>query len=208
MDDMHGTEALRQALLAARERGTPLRIERHGLEDASAHSRGIVVDVSPELVLLQQITERVDLDGFEVLRLEDVTGLETEWRASRFLQRALELKDQRPKRPAGPIDLAGMREAVTSANAAYPLIVVQREATLPDELSIGRIREETWAGFRLHWMNTTAGWEWDDELYQWSAITRLEFGNEYETTLAMVAEADGARPPEHPDDGIDPDDDE
>ena len=36
--------------------------------------------------------------GVEVLRLEDVTGLETEWRASRFLQRALELKGQQQTR--------------------------------------------------------------------------------------------------------------
>ncbi len=195
--------ALRRDLLAAKERGTPVRIARDEL-DEDVYSEGLVVDVSPRLVLLNQISHRIHLDGFEVLRLEDVTEVTTEWRARRFVERALELKGQARKTPAGPIDLAGMREAVLSANAAYPVIVIDREKDWPGEAAIGRIREEVRGGFRLHWITPAARWKWDGTPYRWAEVTRLEFGNEYEQTLAMVAEADGSRPAEHPRDGLDP----
>jgi hypothetical protein len=199
--------ALRRDLLAAKERGTPVRIERHGLEDEEMYREALVVDVSPTLVLLNRISDRLDLDGFEVLRLADVTGVQTEWRTKRFLERALELKGQVRKSPAGPIDLAGMREAVTSANAAYPVIVVDCEEFMFGDPPVGRIREEVPRGFRLHWLTPEARWELDGTPYRWADVTRLEFGNEYERMLAMVADADGARPAEHPRDGIDPYDD-
>ncbi len=195
---------LRRDLLAARERGTPVRIERHGLEDQEMFSEGLVVDASSTLLLLNQVTDHATLDGFEVLRLADVTGVKTEWRARRFVERALELKGQARKTPAGPIDLAGMREAVRSADAAYPLIVIEREEAWPGEADIGRIREEVRGGFHLHWMAPIARWEWNGMPYRWTEVTRLQFGNEYEQTLAMVAEADGSRPARHPGDGIDP----
>jgi hypothetical protein len=195
--------ALRRDLLAAKERGTPVRIDRDDLDDES-YSEGLVVDVSPRLVLLNRITDAAALDGFEVLRLEDVTKVTTEWQARRFVERALELKGQARKTPAGPIDLAGMREAVVSANATYPLVVIDREDDpLLGDTAVGRIREEVHGGFRLHWMTPAARWEWDGTPYRWAEVTRLQFGNEYEQTLAMVAEADGSRPAEHPRDGLD-----
>jgi len=204
MAEKREVAAFRRDLLAAKERGTPVRIERDDLDDA--YSEGYVVDVSPKLVLLNQVSDRIHLDGFEVLRLADVSRVVTEWPARRFVERALELKGQAPKQPAGPIDLAGMREAVMSANAAYPLIVIDREETWTGETSVGRIREEVPRGFNLHWITPAARWRWDGTPYQWKEVTRLEFGNEYEETLAMVADADGSRPAEHPRDGIGLDD--
>jgi len=204
--EKRGAAARHRDLLAAKERGTPVRIERDDL-DEDGYSVGFVVDVSRKLVLLNQVSNRVHLDGFEVLRLADVTRVVTEWPSRRFVERALELKGQTPKTPAGPIDLAGMREAVVSANAAYRLIVIDREEDWGGETAVGRIREEARGGFQLHWITPGARWRWDGTPYQWKEITRLEFGNEYEETLAMVADADGSRPAEHPGDGIGPGDD-
>jgi hypothetical protein len=71
---------------------TLVQIARSRIEDHA--SVGYVIDVSDKLVLLHQVSDRIDLDGFEILRIRDITTVETDFHRREFLERALDLKSQ------------------------------------------------------------------------------------------------------------------
>lgn len=176
-----------KVLRQARNGKNLVRIGRHRLEDAAVFSIGYVVDVSGIAVLLNKVSDRIDLDGFEVLRLADVTSCARRFPESGFYRRALELKGIQPQLPVAPIDLSTVRTAIRSINEHYPLVVIHREAIEPDECAIGRLALEGEASFTLRWMTPVAKWVADRRRYRYRDITRVEFGSEYENTLALVA---------------------
>jgi hypothetical protein len=157
------------------------------LEEASVYSVGLLIDFSPELILLNKVSDRIDLDGFEMLRVADVTSLSQRFHRDAFYRRALRLKNLSAQRPAGVIELTNMQTALRSVEGSYPLIVVSCEAVAPDEVDIGRLASVTDDVFTLRTMSTRGRWMTDRTRYRFDDVTRVEFGGEYEMTLALVA---------------------
>jgi len=163
-----------------------VRIGRHRLEPASTFSVGYVAALGETLVVLNKVSDRIDLDGFELLRLDDVTSVAADFPARAFYQEALALKGIE-RQPLKTISLDSLPDAIRTIDAQYPAIVLDRERAAPDEVAVGRVAELLRTGIKLRWLSPTASWEPDRTLYRYADITRVEFDGEYENTLALVA---------------------
>lgn len=196
---MNDTARTFDLLRTAKADGSLVLIGRRHLEPESAYRAAYVIDVSETLVLLSTVSDRIDLDGYEVLRLADITSCRSDFRRRAFYEKALAVKRCEPEAPY-PIDLRDIATAMRSIDAQYPLLVIARERVAPDEVAIGRLKAALATGVRLRWITPDAAWDEDRTLYRYSSITRLAFDGEYENTLALVA---GIRPPPLPADAPD-----
>jgi len=179
-------------LQAAARDGALVRIFRDRLEPGEAYSIGFVVGLGDRLVMLHQASNSIRLDGYEILRVRDVTAVEAEFSAKGFYLRALEMKEIRPRAPGG-VDLRDVESAIRSVDAHHAPFLVEREEADPGVGFIGRVREWLKSGFRMRLLTPSAEWTDDDQLFRYSTITRIVFGEEYERTLAMVAGPDEDR---------------
>jgi hypothetical protein len=170
----------------ARRSGTLVRLTRGGVPEEDADVDGYVVAVGPELVALHILSDRIDLDGYEVLRLRDLLAAVDGFPSDAFYRRALEMKGETPAVPAW-LDLSSLPAAIESIRRNQPLVVLHRERMAPGEVAVGYVRQSLPSGIRLHWITPQAEWEDDPTLYRYDSITRVQFGGEYERTLAMVA---------------------
>lgn len=178
-------DAVRSILKRAQEDQALVRISRKRLEPEMA-SIGYVLASTVDLVLIQKLSDRVDLDGYELLRIRDIDAAETEFAHLHFYMRALQLKGERCAYPEG-IRIETLARAVETAAERYGLLVISREREFPGEVVIGRLAATLKSGIRIDWVTPGAELEEDRTLYRYAAITRLEFGGEYEHTLALVA---------------------
>jgi hypothetical protein len=182
--------SIRSILESAARDGDLVRIYRNRLEpNEAAYSTGIVVGLSDRLVMLHQLSDSIRLDGYEILRVRDVTAVETDFSSKEFCLRALEMKEMRPRAPDG-VDLRDIESAARSVDAHHAPFLVGREEADPGVAFIGRAREWLKSGFRMRLVTPSAEWVEDDQLFRYSAITRIVFDEEYERTLAMVAGPD------------------
>jgi hypothetical protein len=185
-------------LRAAEASGEMVRIGRHRLEPRTAYSEGFVVGVSGELVMLHALSDRLDLDGYEIVRLRDITECTADFERRGVYEAALRLKGCHP-RPVAGIRLDGIEAAIESVDSLFPVIVLHRERVAPHEVAIGRVAATQRSGVRLRWLSPSAEWCDDATLYRYASITRIGFAGEYETTLARLAAASP-----HPDDRVRP----
>ncbi len=146
------------------------------------------MEVGPEWVLLQPIRDRLDLDGYDVVRIRDISEVLASPKAD-FLHRVLRAKHLSPKRPK--IEGTDLVALLRSICASYGVVVIERERLHPDSVDIGAICESTRKDFRVIWLSPTAMWEHDERRYAFRDVTHLGFGGEYEMTLVRMA----GRPP-------------
>ena len=163
-----------------------VEVLREGLHDSNRNIHGFLVGLSDELLLLNLMGDRLDLDGYTAIRLADVTTLSRDFPLKAFYLRAFELKGIRPAVPGG-IDLTDVRRLLVSVEQRYPLVTIHRERITPDECEIGRLKLASDGGYALRWITPEATWEHDYRTYRYSDITRVGFDGEYERTLALVA---------------------
>ena len=154
------------------------RVDRHPL-------RGVVVDVARELALLHRMSDAIHLDGYAVVRMADVSRVDTPGRG-RFYGRALALRREKARLPKG-INLSGMGSAISTAATLLPLVTLHRERISPDTCSIGRLGTLTEKSVTLRWLTPSAKWSGNSPRYRLADISLLEFGGEYEDALARVA---------------------
>jgi hypothetical protein len=173
---------------AARD-GELVRIYRGRLEPEEASSNGFVAGLSERLVMLHQVSDSIRLDGYEILRIRDITAVETDFVSNRFNLRALEMKEMRP-RALDDVDLRDVESAIRSVDAHHAPFLVEREEVDPGVGFIGRVREWLKSGFRMRLLTPSAEWTDADELFRYASITRIVFDEEYERTLALVAGPD------------------
>jgi hypothetical protein len=177
---------LAQRLREARDRLDLVRVSRDRLGNPDGYSCGHLLDFSTELVLFHVLSDRIDLDGCDVLRLEDITRLDLTFPRKWFYLRALELKRIAPKKPSG-ISLTNMRSLLQSIKENYPLVVIERERVGTGACEIGRVKGASAEVFTFQRISSEATWESKDRHYKYAEITRVGFGGEYEKTLALVA---------------------
>ena len=163
-----------------------VQVERHRLDDRPL--QGFVVGVGSAFLMLHALSDRLDLDGYECVRLSDVSKLDRAFPRKAFYLKALSAQNCQPIVPEG-LDLTSTRELLRSIEHRYPLVVISRELLAPHECEIGRIKLTSDATYALRMLTPEATWMHDDQVYRYDDVTRLGFAGAYENALALVAGA-------------------
>jgi len=147
---------------------------------------GFVVGLSLDFVAIHVQNDDILLDGYAILRIQDITLVEDRPKRGGFYMEALKLRGYKPKRPVG-ICLDSTASILESVNRHYPLVTVHREAIRNDECTIGRIEKLTAKTLIMQWLTPSAQWDGYSPRYRLTSITKIEFGGLYEDALARVA---------------------
>jgi hypothetical protein len=162
---------------------------------SSARSRwqGFLVAESDAVVVLHQVSDRFDLDGYVAFPRLATISINESFQKLDLIQRALRLNRQTPKIPEN-IDCTSVQSLMASAQAQFGALVIEREKHEPGEVQVGAVRITSDDTYVLRWLSPNAEWENDDRPFRYRDITKLEFGSAYEQTLLAVArcrESDG-----------------
>jgi hypothetical protein len=148
-------------------------------------SRGFALDWSPELTLVQVIESiSFRFNGYAVFRNSDVRR----WRPipeDDFTARAAIIHKLRPSKPDA-VTIGSMKEAISSAGAAFPLVTIHRERVKRGVCFVGKMLRTSQRATTIMSISPEAEWE-EDECYSLKDITLLEFGNAYEKLLLQMA---------------------
>ena len=147
---------------------------------------GYVVDLSSDFVAIHVRNDDIILDGYTIIRIQDITLVEDKLKHGDFYLEALKLRGYAPKSPVG-ICLNSTAAILESVNKHYPLVTVHRERTFKNECSIGRIEKLTDKTVILQWLTPSAQWDGYSQRYRLTSITKIEFDGLYEDALARVA---------------------
>ena len=147
---------------------------------------GYIVGVSELFVMLHALDpEYINLNGYIVLRIEDIQRYRMRDDHEFFLHRALKLKGIAPvSQPE--IDLSTFPTLLASAIAHFPLVTIHREVMDADICFIGRVQKLTEKTVTLKEISPAAKWD-RTRRYNFKDITRIDFGGGYEEALALVA---------------------
>jgi hypothetical protein len=152
---------------------------------------GFIIGESRSLMALHQVSDSYRLDGYCVIRREDIQSVKTRFKKRSLIRAALRIKSQEPVR-VPELSLASMRAAAQSAQSKFGVLVIHRERVQPGEVEVGTLRLSAEHSYVLRWLSTLARWESDDRKFRYRDITLLEFGTEYDQTLfAVAAEHEG-----------------
>ena len=124
------------------------------------------------------------LNGYAVFRNSDIRR----WRPvpkEDFLARAAVLNKVRPSRPDS-VTIGSMRNALSTAGAAFPLITFHRERIKRDVCFVGKFKRVNQRTVTIEEITPQAEWG-EDERYSLRDITLLEFGGAYESLLYAMA---------------------
>ncbi len=179
------TEEILKKVLTARRYRKRVLCYRKCLEEDDCYDRGYVVDANSRYVLLHIVDDRIELDGYVVLRTEDITEVLCEFSNYRFIEKALAIRRMEPARPT-LVDLTSMKTALRSIDEHFPLLVVHREEVNGDECWIGSLDSVSDKTFTLRAMDPDAKWS-GPKRFRFNEVTRIEFDGGYETALAQVA---------------------
>ena len=145
---------------------------------------GYVLDVGPKFFLLAVVSDRIWFDGFECLRIGDVSELREDTRA-KFVEAALKKRGERmPRKPR--IKLDSIEDLIESAGRAFPLVTIHQEVVDPDVCRIGRVVEVNKKQVSLLEIDPDAKWDKTPTEYRLNEITRVNFGGDYEDALSLV----------------------
>jgi hypothetical protein len=147
--------------------------------------RGFVLAWNGELTLLHALDFGLfRLNGYAVFRNSDVK----KWRTfpeDDFLARAARLHRLHPSKPAG-VTIHSMREALSTAGKAFPLITIHRERINKRVCFVGKFVRTSRSNLAILEISPQAEWE-PEETFSIGDITLLEFGGEYEKLLYRMA---------------------
>jgi hypothetical protein len=181
------------ALHAGWMSGALVQIKRSRFNEARS---GFVMDISEKWLLLN-IVDRDFLqnDGYEALRLIDITDVEitTDWVALARERLGLEPV---PQPDVLLIDLPGL---LSSVDAHFPALGIEREDIDPEILHVGRIEKLKKKTVTLHEVGRHAEWHSEETQYRLKDITRVTFGNTYMKSLLEFARAQEAEAANGPD---------
>jgi len=147
---------------------------------------GFVVGEGRSLLAIHQVSDSYRLDGYCVMRQEDILVVRRRFKKRTLIQAALRIKSQEPKL-IPELALNSMRSAAESAQQNFGVLVIHREKVQPGEVEVGSLRLTTERTYVLRWLSTVARWESDDRCFRYRDITLLEFGTEYDQTLLAIA---------------------
>lgn len=175
----------RTTIREAIERASLLRFVRSRFEAPGAHLVGVPVAVGSQWVVVARMDDAIRLDGFDALRMSDLTEVNLTFQSRSFYCRALRWKRARVSSQSG-LQLTSARAVLHSVQRSHALIVIEREATQMDGADIGRIVRFSTRSCSLRSMSPSAEWNRSPEIVLYADVTRVGFGGEYEETLAAV----------------------
>jgi hypothetical protein len=163
-----------------------VRITRRASDPRDNRIDGYIVGCSDNLVVVHRRSDRMDLDGYLIVRLRDVRTIQREFPRHAFFERAFQLKTVAPVDP-GLRDISDIPTALRSVAERFPLVVLSCDRKYPNEVQIGQPTEYLKTRFRIRCIDPGADWYADEDVFTYSDIVSMEFGGEYEATLALVA---------------------
>jgi hypothetical protein len=178
------THNLKRQLEQACAARTLVRIERS--VDRDHGTTGYVCAVSTQLVLLQVVSDEIHFNGFSIVRMRDLTGVDAPAPHREFVELALKLRKLRRAR-APRVDIANLQTLLSTIHPAFPLVTLHREAVDPDVCHIGLITQVTARSVDLLEITPDAHWETHLDRYALREITRIDLGGAYEEALHLVA---------------------
>ena len=171
-------------LARAQAEGLLVRVRR-SLPDADVLD-GFVVAVRTEWLALARLSDRIELDGWTLLRSADVRAVKLEPDPDCFEIRALRARGQWP--PADPgVPLDDTAGAVLAAGASQRLVALHRELDRPDVAWIGAVLGVEASTLSLLEVGVRADWASQPRRFDLDDVTRVDFGGGYEEALALVA---------------------
>ncbi len=165
-----------------------IRIFRQKVEGDCAWTSGILLDASRELLLLQVISDQINLNGYQVIRRKDISHIERSAPHREFIMKALEIRDQIPSHP-GIINIESMTSALKTVSRLSPLVTLHQEITDPSVCWIGRLNKVDDDLAYLQCITPEATLESCHDTYDIERITRIDFGGAYEDALWQVHKA-------------------
>lgn len=150
-------------------------------------SEGYVVGIGSKWLLLAVLDDRIVLDGYTAVRVDDIRKVRVKKNQS-FVRRALEMREQWPPTRPPEVELDRTGDLIRSVAAAWPLVTFFAERDDPDLCYIGR--PVAWSGKSADWLHITSQAEWDVDAIDrrhLRDVTRVDFGGLYEDALAAVA---------------------
>ena len=153
------------------------RLQKNDHFDAYVH------EIGRQWVLLEPVRDRIDLDGYDILRVRDVAKVEDSPKKL-FYEAVLRKRRQKPTRTTVNLDTTD--SLLLSSSRTWPLIVIHREARDPDVCEVGSVIEAGSRQYVLRPIDTSGVFE-PPETYRTSDVTRVQFGGGYESALALVA---------------------
>src|SRR5690606_18621344 len=138
--------------------------------------QGFLVAQSEAVVVIHQVSDRLDLNGYSAFHSDDIESMEESFEERELLELSLQTRRQRPAVPWG-LDPASMKSLMDSAQQHFGILLIERELMAPDEVEVGAVRLASNASFVLRWMSELAEWSNDDRTMKYADITRVEFGD-------------------------------
>ena len=177
--------SIAQQLELACENRCVVKVFRSSIEQGA--SLGYVLDVGPEFFLLAYVGDDIRFDGFQAIRTDLVSEVQSQHANNKFVERALQLRGlEIPTHPG--IDITSISMLIKSVSSDYPLIVLHREIVDPDVCHIGAFESIDDTEVGIIEINPDATWDEDEMPYKLTEITRIDFAGGYESALALVAE--------------------
>lgn len=173
-------------LSAAIRSSSLVRVVRGRFEDKSTALIGVPVAIGKQWVLLARLDDAIRFDGFDALRIRDLTEVDRKFARRSFYVKALNAKRCRITR-VPHLDLADARSTIATVQAAYPLVVIDREAGDAAGADVGRALKFSAGSVILRTVSPDARWHREHLRIDLADVTRIGFDGEYEHSLAMVA---------------------
>ncbi len=170
-------------LLRALTTRTLVRIER-SLENCFVD--GYVVALAKKWFVMQVLGDGITFIGYQTYRVKDLSAFVSPAPHAAFQEAVIQKRKLRRIIPRG-LDLSSTSALLSSANAKFPLITIQREEQDPEVCHIGRIAAISRTSVKFHEVTPNATWETGRSTYPLAQITRVDFGGSYEEALALIA---------------------
>lgn len=176
-------QSLSEQIHAAIARRQQVRLTRPGIAARNVHC--FPLHLEGELFLVQEVND-LELDGYSVLRLRDVTEVRN-GQHERFAERVIEgegvLAQVRPPEP--PVALASWTILFQSIAAArWPLVILDCEEYDDEPMYVGRVVEAGAATVSFRCVDALGVWDAAPDDVPYEQITAVRFGDRYTTILA------------------------
>ena len=170
---------------------TLLHIDRKPMDNYGVS--GFLVGLSETLVLLHLVdSSTLVLNGYLALRLSDISAAAPD---NGFIHRFFAALNRFPIAPPFTPNLDTMGAFLASAQAHYPLVLIESEETDPDHLFIGRIVSQNAHTVRLYKVDSDGFWD-EEKDFALSEITKAAAGDLYVEALALLlVHENNANPP-------------
>jgi hypothetical protein len=159
-----------------------MRIHRSRIDKRTLEA--FVLQWNDDWTLLQTVSDRIDLDGYDLVRTRDISKVEIS-PESAFYQRSLIHRGQGFVKPLW-ISLLPLPDMMLSICRLYDAVMIERENVAASPV-VGFIQKLADDVFCIRRLLSNATWKADRYRYKYVDVTRLTFGRARETLLCELS---------------------